>query len=88
MSDVENNDQLAQNDQLPTYHGSVVWFSGSFGFIEWQKDGEQQRDIFVYWTDIAGMEGKYKTLLKGQRVSFQIGTNNRGQPKAISVLVL
>jgi CspA family cold shock protein len=70
------------------YTGTVIWFSNTinFGFIGWEKDGVKQSDAFVHYSDIA-MEG-YKTIKKDQKVSFSIGKNNRGDPKAINVTVL
>lgn len=65
--------------------GRVVWFDPKklkYGFIS--REGE--KDIFVHYSDIA-MEG-YKTLKKDQKVSFLIGTNNAGSPKAIEVTVI
>lgn len=66
--------------------GEVVWFitkpKYNYGFIS----RENEKDIFVHWSDI-NHEG-YKTLKKGQRVSFEIGTNNEGKPKAINVTVI
>lgn len=70
------------------YSGIVVWFSGSYGFIEWEIEGVKQNDLFCYWSDISNQEGKFKTLKKDQKVSFNIGKNNRGQDKAINVSVL
>jgi CspA family cold shock protein len=68
--------------------GTVVWFNNkkNFGFIQWEKDGVQQRDIFVHYSDI-NISG-FKTLTKGQRVSFKIGVNHSGDPKAIEVTPL
>jgi CspA family cold shock protein len=71
------------NEENKVYYGTVVWFNKGFGFV---KPDESDTDIFVHYSDIA-MEG-YKTLSKGQIVSYQIGTNRRGQPKAISVMVI
>jgi CspA family cold shock protein len=62
--------------------GTVVWFRG-IGFI---KPDNSETDIFVHYSDIA-MEG-YKTLTKGQRVSYEIGLNNRGQDKAVNVIAI
>jgi cold shock protein len=64
------------------YVGTVVWFRG-IGFI---KPDDSETDIFVHYSDIA-MEG-YKTLQKDQRVSYEIGLNNRGQNKAVNVKVI
>jgi CspA family cold shock protein len=66
------------------YTGTVVWFSNkyNYGFIS----RPNETDLFVHWSDIAS-EG-FKTLKKGQQVSFLIGLNNRKQPKAIDVEVI
>lgn len=71
-----------------TYVGSVIWFDNrsGYGFIEWQKAGQAQKDLFVHFSDI-NCEG-YKTIKKGESVSFSLGLNNRGQPKAINVTVI
>jgi CspA family cold shock protein len=68
--------------------GDVVWFDPKrgFGFIEWSQNGEKQKDLFVHFSDIE-CEG-FKTLYKGQRVSFSIGSNKNGDPKAIDVVTL
>jgi cold shock CspA family protein len=68
--------------------GEVLWFDPKrgIGFIAWEKDGEKQKDMFVHFTDIS-CEG-FKTLYKAQKVSFGIGKNHNGQPKAIDVTVL
>jgi cold shock protein len=68
------------------YIGQVIWFGKGIGFIAWDIDGIQQKDMFIHYSDIS-IEG-YKTLSKDQKVSFEIGTNNRGQPKAINVIVI
>ena len=67
------------------FTGVVVWFniSKGFGFI---KPNEGDVDVFCHYSDIA-VEG-FKTLQKDQKVSYQIGTNHRGQPKAINVVLL
>jgi CspA family cold shock protein len=70
-------------DDIKIYYGKVCWFSKGFGFLT-PDDGSS--DIFVHYSDIS-MEG-YRTLKKGQSVSYQIGTNFRGQPKAICVAVI
>ncbi|HVI42062.1 MAG TPA: cold shock domain-containing protein, partial [Anaerovoracaceae bacterium] len=64
------------------YFGSVIWFDNKsgYGFIEWSNNGQSQKDLFVHFSDI-NCEG-YKTIKKGQKVSFTIGQNNKGQPKA------
>lgn len=66
-----------------TFVGTVIFFKNAFGFI---SQGEGKPDLFAHYSDIA-MEG-FKTLKKGQKVSYQIGLNVRGQPKAINIIVI
>ena len=70
------------------YCGTVVWFDPQkgIGLILWEIDGVKQTDMFVHFSDLA-IQG-YKTLKKDQRVSFMIGENKKGQPKAINCSVL
>lgn len=65
-------------------YGEVVWFSAKrgIGFIL-QEDSEV--DLFVHWSNIV-CEG-FRTLNKGQKVSYKTGENHRG-PQAIEVVVL
>jgi len=68
--------------------GDVIWFDPKrgFGFIEWEKEGEKQKDLFVHFSDVE-CEG-FKTLYKGQKVSFGLGVNKHGDPKAVNVEIL
>jgi CspA family cold shock protein len=70
------------------YYGDVLWFDPKrgFGFIGWSIDGVQQKDLFVHFSDVS-CEG-FKTLYKAQKVSFGLGVNKHGDPKAICVAVL
>ena len=70
------------------FFGEVLWFDPKrgFGFIGWEKDGVKQADMFVHFSDIVS-EG-FKTLYKHQKVSFGLGTNKHGNPKATNVEVL
>ncbi len=70
------------------FMGDVDWFNPKkgFGFIKWNKDGVQQKDMFVHFSDIQ-CEG-FKTLYAGQKVSFEVGANYDGDPKAINVEIL
>lgn len=66
------------------YDGEVIWFDNKSGYGFIARPGE--KDLFVHFSDIT-CEG-FKTIKKGQRVSFTIGTNNKGQPKATDVVVI
>jgi CspA family cold shock protein len=73
---------------IEKYTGDVLWFDPKrgFGFIGWEISGIKQKDLFVHFSDIV-CEG-FKTLIKDQKVSFGLGKNNRGDPKATDVSVL
>jgi CspA family cold shock protein len=60
--------------------GTVKWFNESkgYGFIQ-QDNGP---DVFVHYSSIMG-DG-FKTLTKGQKVKFEITTDEKG-PKAANV---
>lgn len=66
------------------FTGKVVWFKMGYGFIAPNSGGE---DVFVHFTDIVGQDG-FKNLRKDDSVEYEIGKNNRGQPKAVEVKVL
>jgi CspA family cold shock protein len=68
--------------------GEVLWFDPKrgYGFIGWEKNKVKQKDLFVHFSDIS-CEG-FKTLHKGQKVSFGLGVNNHGDPKATEVTIL
>lgn len=65
--------------------GTVVWFNikSGIGFI---KQANDEKDMFVHYTDV--VSDSFKTLYKDQKVSYSIGTNLKGQPKAINVKVI
>lgn len=71
------------NDSGTVFLGTTEWFSKGYGFIKPDIEGP---DLFVHFSDIT-VEG-FKSLKKGQRVSYQIGKNHRDQDKAINVQVL
>ena len=58
-----------------TQTGTVKWFDNKkgYGFITPSDGGS---DLFVHHTSI-DMDG-YKTLSENQKVSYQIGQNDRG----------
>jgi len=77
---------MTDNDNK--FVGDVLWFDPKrgYGFIGWSKDGVAQKDLFVHFSDVV-CEG-FKTLNKGQKVSFGLGVNKRGDPKATEVNIL
>ena len=66
------------------YVGTVCWFSNQLGYGFLSRENE--KDLFVHWSDVVS-EG-FKTLKKGQQVAYSIGLNQRGQPKAVDVVVV
>jgi CspA family cold shock protein len=70
------------------FFGNVEWFNAKsgYGFISYEIEGVKQTDIFLHFSDIV-CDG-FKTIKKDQHVSFGIGQNNKGQPKAIEVTVI
>lgn len=64
--------------------GVVIWFDNKSGYGFIGRDGE--KDLFVHFSDI-NCEG-FKTIKKGQAVTFGMGKNNKGQPKAVDVTVV
>ena len=66
-----------------TQTGTVKWFDNKkgYGFITPTEGG---KDLFVHMTEIQ-MDG-FKTLNEDQRVSYEVGTSDRG-PVATNVTV-
>ncbi len=64
--------------------GSVKWFNENkgFGFITKDSDG---KDIFVHFRSISS-DG-FKTLLEGQKVSFEVEPGEKG-PQATNVVLI
>lgn len=65
--------------------GEVLSFDPKkgYGFIGWNKFDVQQKDLFVHFSDII-CDG-FKTLNKGQKVEFELGSNRHGNTKAVNV---
>lgn len=59
-----------------TKEATVVWFDPrkGVGFVA-KEDGSG--DLFVHWSNIV-MDG-FKTLKPGQKVSYVLGANHRGE---------
>lgn len=66
------------------FEGEVIWFDNKSGYGFIARDNE--KDLFVHFSDI-NCEG-FKTVKKGQKVSFTLGVNNKGAPKATDVTVV
>lgn len=68
--------------------GIIAFFSSKkgYGFIIWEENGVKCKDMFLHYSDIE-MQG-FKTAFKDQKVSFEIGATNKGEPKAIKVKIL
>ena len=75
-----------QNKMLPydsktTYSGEVLWFNDSlgYGFIETTelKIDDKPASIFAHFSRINSGE-QYKTLSKGQMVTFEIAMTKKG----------
>jgi CspA family cold shock protein len=64
---------------MPT--GTVKWFSESkgYGFITNDEGG----DVFAHYSEITGQG--YKTLVEGEKVSFEIVESDKG-PKAANIV--
>ena len=71
-------------DSSGKFNGVVIWFNPSRGYGFIKREGEE--DLFVHFSDIV-CDG-FKTLKKGQVVEYGLGTNNKGDPKAIEVEVI
>jgi CspA family cold shock protein len=65
--------------------GIVKWFSRSKGYGFISPDGEEQKDVFVHYSNIMG-EG-FRNLDAGERVSFVIEESPKG-PQAVQVAVI
>jgi len=75
-------------EEKKVYYGEVLFFDPKrgYGFAQWDNEGVKQRDIFIHFSDI-NMEG-FKTLYKAQKISFSLGVNKHGAPKAIEVAIV
>jgi len=73
---------------LKLFCGEVIWFNASrgYGFIKYELDGVEVKDMFAHFSDIV-CEG-FKTLHKGQKVQFNVGENKHGTPKATNIVVV
>lgn len=69
------------------YVGCVKWFSNNigYGFVTVYTDGEMKgRDVFVHHSGVKPLNSNYKTLQKGEYISFDLGASDNGK-QAINV---
>jgi len=73
---------MIDEDNNAIFTGTVKWFSPEkgFGFIS-----EKNNDYFAYYTNIV-TQG-FKTLLKGQKVNFNVVKGERG-PEARNIIII
>ena len=65
--------------------GVVKWFSRSKGYGFISPDGEDQKDVFVHYSNILG-DG-FRNLDAGDKVTFVIEDTPKG-PQAVQVTVI
>jgi CspA family cold shock protein len=60
------------------YNGTVKWFNSDkgFGFVQLE---DNSKDLFVHYSDIKNENDGRASLDDGQKVSFEIGTNEKGE---------
>ena len=64
--------------------GVIIWFQNNKGYGYIARDNGE-KDLFLHYSNIE-MEG-FKSVKPGQRVSFELGENHKGQ-QAVKVKVL
>lgn len=85
--------QGIEMDRACRYYGQVKWFKDhkGYGFISvlGRCDGEpidvDANEIFVHHTDLQPSTSTYKTLLKGEYVSFSLKRVNRARTSTDTV---
>jgi CspA family cold shock protein len=82
----QNNEVVSVEGDKETYYGEVIFFSKTYGFSTHFKNGVQQRDIFLHYSDI--LADGFRMLRQGQKISYNIGVNNFGAPKAINIRII
>lgn len=93
--DVPVLQEITDSDALGKYVGQVKWFGGhrslpghisyNYGFITVAFGDLKGRDIFVHHTGIKPLSSRYRVLMKGEYVQFDIIENADGQMQAVKV---
>ena len=84
--DMEVMQEIMDSNIAGKYIGLCKWFNNSYGYgflTIWDGD-ERGKDIFVHHSGIQPMNSQYKTLKKGEYVTFDIGGGDKGQ-QAVNV---
>lgn len=57
-----------------TYYGRCKWFNekSGYGFITIESEQKKGQDVFIHYTGIQPLISKYRTLVSGEYVSFDI----------------
>ena len=80
---------MTQEIQAKRFIGQCKWFRDNlgYGFITVvQPDNEYaDKDIFVHHSGIHPKNSAFKTLTKGEYVSFEVEPGRDGQPQAINI---
>lgn len=74
-------DEELDGDRVGGYLGQCKWFNDrlGYGFITVVEPGVHKgKDIFVHHSGIRPLNSNYKTLLKGEYVSFDIVDGHNG----------
>lgn len=85
MAETKQTTQII-TEVKPTTHGALVgvckWFSDKlgYGFLSVVSDGEETgRDVFVHHTGVRPLNSQYRTLSKGEYVSFDLQKMESGR---------
>jgi len=88
--DISNNDTITEK-QVPVVRliGQVKWFNSKtgYGFITAREGELVGRDIFVHYSSIGNDESKYKYLVQGEYVEFELSKPTRGTHEYIAVSI-
>lgn len=77
MTDSNRFRGIVQTYKQPSGFGFITPFAGQ---------GLPEQDLFVHVSSVELFEGS-RELTPGDHVSFQIGTDRRGRPKAVNVII-
>ena len=85
---VNKVDNKLNTTQQQVYNGNVKWFNNRLGYGFIKVVGECDRtgdDIFVHQTKISPTVSEYRTLRKGEYVSFEVCTDEKNTWQANNV---